>query len=290
MLKYGFIAPALIILIALNIFPLFYNIILGFTNSELSTGGTECAGLRNYSIIFTEPKFAAALRTTALFVFAAVTAELALGFGLALALKDRFRGKMPLLTLLLIPMMLSQAVMGRYWYLILNGESGILNNLLGMAGLHQPQWLNDPGLKLVSVLIIDVWMWTPFMMLIALAGLNSIPQYIYEAAEIDRAGTWTVFRRITLPMCAPLLVLAVLLRTTDALKQFDLVLATTGPNDAATQTLSALLYQTVFKDSRVGLGCAYACIILVIVIALASVFTRYIDFIQSKQGKTNAAR
>ncbi len=102
-----------------------------------------------------------------------------------------------------------------------------------MLHLPQPQWLTDDDLKLVSILLVDVWMWTPFMMLISLAGLNAIPKYIYEAAEIDRAGRWMVFRTITLPMCAPLLGLAVLLRATDALKQFDLVMAITGPNDAA---------------------------------------------------------
>ena len=115
------------------------------------------------------------------------------------------------------------------------------------------------------------------MMLISLASLNAIPPYIYEAAAIDRASPWRVFRRITLPMCAPLLGLAVLLRATDALKQFDLVMAITGPNDASTQTLSALLYQMVFRDGKVGMGSAYSYVILVLVIALASVFIRYIS-------------
>ena len=100
---------------------------------------------------------------------------------------------------------------------------------LPLLHLPQPQWLTDDDLKLVSILLVDVWMWTPFMMLISLAGLNAIPKHIYEAAEIDRAGRFMVFRTITLPMCAPLLGLAVLLRATDALKQFDLVMAITGP-------------------------------------------------------------
>ena len=118
------------------------------------------------------------------------------------------------------------------------------------------------------------------MMLISLAALQSIPPYIYEAAAIDRASSWRTFRRITLPMCAPLLGLAVLLRATDALKQFDLIMALTGPNDRVTQTLSALLYQTVFRDGKVGLGTAYSYVILVLVIALASVFLRYMGRLQ----------
>jgi multiple sugar transport system permease protein len=172
--------------------------------------------------------------------------------------------------------------MGLYWNLILNGNYGLLNQALGAVGLPEPQWLTDKALKLPSILAIDVWMWTPFMLLIALAGLASIPRSIYEAAAIDRAGRWTVFRRITLPMTAPLLGLAVLLRTTDALKQFDLVMAVTGPNDGSTQTLSALLYQVVFRDGKVGLGSAYACLVLVMVVAVATIFTRYLDFLRGR--------
>lgn len=284
-LKYGFVAPVLVVLIALNVFPLCYNVVLGFSNAELSGGPWQFVGARNYARIFSQPQYVAAIRLTAVFVFCAVTAELLLGFALAMGLRGRFPARPVVLTILLVPMMLSPAVMGLYWHMILNGHYGVLNQVIALAHLPQPQWLTDPSLKLASILLIDIWMWTPFMMLIALAGLNAIPQYVYEAAAIDRARPWTVFRRITLPMCAPLLVLAVLLRTTDALKQFDLVMAITGANDSATQTLSALLYQTTFRTYKVGLGAAYACVVLVVVIALASVFVRYIDHIQQRQGK-----
>lgn len=285
-LKYAFVMPALILLIALNIFPLLYNIVLSFSDAELSGGDWQLIGGDNFGAVFSEPRFAAAIRTTALFVFAAVTVELVLGFLLALTLKDAFRGKSAVLTLLLLPMMLSPAVMGLYWNLILNGHYGIVNQILSILNAGQPQWLTDPDLKFLSILLVDIWMWTPFMMLIALAGLQAIPKHLYEAAEIDRASRWTIFRRITLPLSAPLLFLAVLFRTTDALKQFDLVMAMTGPNDVATQTLSALLYQVMLRDYKIGLGSAYALVILVIVIALASIFIRYIDAIQRRQGRT----
>jgi len=175
--------------------------------------------------------------------------------------------------------------MGLYWNFILNGHYGVLNQILAVLGFSQPQWLTDPNLKLFSIVMLDVWMWTPFMMLIALAGLNAIPNHLYEAAAIDRATNWTIFRRITLPLCSPLLFLAVLFRTTDALKQFDLVMAVTGPNDRATQTLSALLYQVIFRGYKIGLGSAYSIVILIVVIALASVFIRYITNIQAQQGR-----
>jgi multiple sugar transport system permease protein len=281
-LKWALVGPTLALLIAFNVFPLLYNVVLSFTNAELLGGGERFVVGAQYTRVFDDPLFAAALRRTALFVATAVGVELVVGFSLALALKREFRGKQVVLTTLLVPMMLSPAVMGLYWSLILNGNYGILNQMLGGLGFAQPQWLSDRDLKFWSILLIDIWMWTPFMMLIALAGLSSIPSSIYEAAEIDRASTWRVFRRITLPMCAPVLGLAVLFRATDALKQFDLVMAVSGPNDAATQTLSTLLYQVVFRDGKVGLGAAFACTLLVVVIALSTVFTRYVDRLQSK--------
>ncbi len=284
--RYGFIAPALVLLIAVNIFPLIYSIVLSFSNADLVGSEYQWVGVLNYKMVFKFAKYAQALRTTALFVFLAVAIELLLGFALAYALRDRFRLKPLVLTVLLMPMMLPQAVMGLFWKLVLNGNYGVLNQLLAALGLGQPQWITDPDLKFFSVLMVDVWMWTPFMMLISLAALQSIPSYTYEAAAIDRASPWRTFRRITLPMSAPLLGLAVLLRATDALKQFDLVMAITGPNDRVTQTLSALLYQVVFRDGKVGLGTAYSYVILVLVIALASVFLRYMGRLQGGEKRS----
>ncbi|MEE2656994.1 MAG: sugar ABC transporter permease [Candidatus Latescibacterota bacterium] len=287
-LKVGFVAPALLVLISVNIFPLIYSIWLSFTNADLVGGGIRSVGTLNYSFLFFDPRYAQALRTTVLFVALAVGIELVLGYGLALCLRPTFRGKPILLTALLVPMMMPPAVMGVYWTLILNGSFGVLNQALGLLGLPELQWLTDPDLKLVSIILIDVWMWTPFTILISLAGLNAIPASIYEAAAVDRATTWMVFRRITLPMSAPLVGLAALLRATDALKQFDLVMAITGPNDGATQTLSALLYQVMFRDGKVGLASAYSYMVLVVVIALASVFLRYLASLQHRASATEA--
>ncbi len=281
-LAWAFVAPTLLFLIALNVFPLLYDVALSFGNARLSGGKWEWVGGENYARVFTDPRYASALRTTAAFVVTAVSIELVLGYVLALALRRAFPGKGIVTTVLLVPMMLSPAVMGLYWNLVLNGDYGVLNQVLRAIGLPQPQWLTDDSLKMVSVLLIDAWMWTPFTMLIALAGLNAIPAYIYEAAEVDRASAWTVFTRITLPMSAPLLGLAVLFRATDALKQFDLVMAITGPTDSTTQTISALLYDQVFRSRHVGLGSAFACVVLVVVIALATVFVRYVESLRRR--------
>lgn len=288
LMGWGFVAPALIVLLALNLFPLLFNVYLSFTDADLSGGLVKNVGAHNYTVLFRDVRDANALTLTALFVVVSVSVELVLGFVLALALRDHLPGKPIILTILLIPMMLCPVVLSLFWNLILNGNYGVLNQILSVLRLPQPQWLTDDDLKLVSIVLIDVWMWTPFMMLIALAGLNAIPKYIYEAAEIDRAGRWMVFRTITLPMCAPLLGLAVLLRATDALKQFDLVMAVTGPNDAATQTLSTRIYQIVFRDYKVGLGAAYGVVILVAVLAVATIFVRYIDRLNRRLGKVEA--
>lgn len=282
-----FVWPTLALLLAMSIFPLLYDVVLSFTNADLSGGDVQQVGGANYSRVFAAEKFGAAITTTAQFVFLAVGIELVIGFTLALGLNGKVYGKSVLMTILLIPMMLCPVVLSLFWKLILNGNYGVFNQLLEGLGLPAPQWLTDNSLKFLSVLLIDVWMWTPFMMLISMAGLSAIPRSLYEAAEVDRASRWMVFRRITLPMAAPMLGLAVLLRTTDAIKQFDLVMAITGPNDKATQTVSALLYQVVFRDYKVGLGASYGVVVLVAVIAVATLSVRYIQHIQGAAGKAS---
>lgn len=292
-MRWGFVGPTLLVLIAFNLFPLIYNIVYAFTNADLVGSQSDWVQSKNFSSLFSTRdyagKYSQAFRTTGLFVVVTVGLELLLGFLLALAIKRDFSGKTIILTTLLIPMMLSPAVMGLFWNLLFEGSYGPLNQVLGLLGVpteSQPVWRTD--FKFTCIVLVDIWMWTPFMMLISLAGLNAIPPSIYEAAEIDRASTWRVFSRITLPLCAPLLGLAVLLRATDALKQFDLVMAITGKNDGETQTVSTLLYQIIFGTGKVGLGAAYACIALVAVIAVAALFTRYLDWMQSRQGRSDA--
>lgn len=285
-LGWKFVSPALALLVALNVYPLLSNIVLSLTSAELTGGGWTWVGLANFRTVFTDPRYVGALSTTAFFTLVAVGVELVVGFLAALALRRSFAGRGALLIALLVPMMLSPAVMGMFWNLILNGSYGVLNQTLAWVGLPQPQWLTDPKWKLAAVLFVDIWMWTPFTLLVSLAGLNSIPAALYEAAEIDRLPPWMIFRRVTLPLVAPFLFLAALFRATDALKQFDLVMALTGPNDGATQTLSALLFQTIFGNARVGLGSAFACVALVGVIVLTTVVVRTLERIQRSQGKT----
>jgi multiple sugar transport system permease protein len=285
LLKYGFVGPALLLLLAFNIFPLLFNIYLSFTNTDASLTQVTSAGGENYGRVFRKADFGESIRITALFVGVVVSVELVLGFVLAMCMRESFRGRDVVLMVLLVPMMLCPLVVALFWKLILNSNYGLLYCFIrDVMGLSPPNLLEK--MPMLSVMIVDIWMWTPFMMLIALAGLNSIPKYIYEAAEIDRAKRWAVFTRITLPMCAPILLLAVLLRVTDAIKQFDLVMALAGEGRSETTTLSVLLYKTAFQSNdAVGLATAYGFVILVAVMALATLFTRYIDRIQKGQGR-----
>lgn len=306
-LKMLFIMPVMILLIVMNIFPLLWSLILSFSKySAIGSQSPEFVGTQNYSRIFTQKSTWSYFTTTAYFVILAVTAQFIIGFGLALLLNREFKGKGTVTTLILIPMMLSPVVVGLFWRFILDPslECGLLNYLLSLppailhrftAALHFPDsivdwlwnmagkargivWLTKPKMALFSVVIIDTWMWSPFMMLLSLAGLSAVPKYLYEAAEIDRASTWFKFRHITLPLVAPLLLIALLFRTMDAFKMFDLVYITTsGGPGSATETVSLNLFRRAFQDYKTGESCALAYIILVVIIALSSIYIKYLN-------------
>ncbi len=278
-LKIYFLAPTLLVLIVMNVFPLIWSLGLSFTNySSLMSKHIAWVGLNNYSRILSDPFIWKYFQTTARFVIIAVGVEFLLGFGLALLLKEQFRGWGLVTTLILIPMMLSPVVVGLFWTFIMDANFGLLNFLLGLLGFKKILWLTNPHLALYSVAIVDIWMWTPFVMLISLTGLLAIPQSLYEAADIDMASWWFKFRRITLPLVSPLLVLAVLFRVIDAFKMFDLVFIMTGggPGDV-TETISMSLYRLAFNKFKTGESCAMAYIILILIIALSNLLIRWIN-------------
>ncbi|MGQ9747932.1 MAG: carbohydrate ABC transporter permease, partial [Candidatus Caldatribacteriaceae bacterium] len=223
-LKLYFIGPTLLVLIIMNIFPLIWSLGLSFTNySSLMSKKLSFVGFTNYSRILGDPFIWKYFQTTARFVIIAVGVEFLLGFGLALLLKEHFKGWGLVTTLILIPMMLSPVVVGLFWTFIMDANFGLLNFFIGLLGFPKVLWLTNPHIALYSVALVDIWMWTPFVMLISLTGLLAIPKSLYEAADIDMASWWFKFRRITLPLVSPLLVLAVLFRVIDAFKMFDLV-------------------------------------------------------------------
>lgn len=281
-IQWLFIFPTLALLIAMNIFPLFYSLYLSFTDfSAIANQPPVWVGLQNFSNVLNSPRLWNYFSITGRFVFFSVGLQMVLGFGLALLLRDKFRGSGLVTTLIVIPMMFSPVVVGLFWKLIYNPSYGIFNYMIGFTNpATAPDWLASSNLALWAVIIVDVWMWTPFVMLLALSGLKAIPEYLYEAAAIDRASPWMQFRRITLPQVAPLLLIAVLFRTIEAFnKSFDLVMGLTGggPGDS-TEVVVVNLYRTAFQGQwRTGQASALAYIVLVLVIAISSIYITYLN-------------
>jgi multiple sugar transport system permease protein len=276
-----FILPTIIILILMGIFPLFYSLYLSFTEYSVISGSAPIwVGLQNYQSILSDPQLWHSFGVTGQYALLSVTLQTLVGFGMALLLRSKFSGSGVITTLILVPMMLSPIVVATFWKLIFNPSYGIFNYFLGFTNINTaPEWLGDPALALWAVVIVDVWMWSPFVMLLCLAGLSAIPEYLYEAAAIDRANWWFQFRRITLPQVMPLLLIAVLFRTIEAFKQFDLVMGLTGggPGDV-TETISVQLYQLAFQGQfNTGMSSALAYIVLVVIIAISNLYIRALN-------------
>jgi multiple sugar transport system permease protein len=283
-----FIWPTLILLIAINLFPLFYSLYLGFTDySAISRNPPIWVGFENFQNILNNEQLWKYFATTGRYALFSVGLQTVLGFSLALLVREKFRGSGLITTLILVPMMLSPVVVGLFWKLMYNPSFGYVNYLLGFDNpALAPDWLASsfqrlpvPGLALWAVIIVDVWMWTPFVMLLVLSGLKAIPDYLYEAAAIDRASSWFQFWRITLPQVAPLLLIAVLFRTIEAFKAFDLVMGMTGggPGDQ-TEVIAVNLYRQAFLGQwRTGQSSALAYIILIIIIAASNLYIRYLN-------------
>lgn len=282
-----FIWPTLLLLIIFNFFPLFYSLYLSFTNYR-ATGAVPPVwlGIDNYANILTNVDLWEAFTTSGKYVLFSVALQTLLGFGLAMLVRGKFRGSGLVTTLILIPMMLSPVVVGLFWKLIYNPNFGYFNfalpfidpaslDMIGSRFANTPV----PDLALAAVILVDVWMWSPFVMLLVLSGLNAIPDYLYEAAAIDRASSWFQFWHITLPQVMPLLLIAVLFRTIEALKSFDLVMGMTGGGPGnQTELVAVYLYRVAFLGQfRSGYASALAYIILIIVIAISNLYIRNLN-------------
>jgi multiple sugar transport system permease protein len=279
-LKRLFLWPTLILLIAFNIFPLLYSLYLSFTDySAIANRAPQWIGLQNYRDILNDRQLWIYFRNTGRYVVLSVALETLVGFGLALLLRRKFWGSGIITTLILIPMMCSPVVVGLFWKMMYNPGYGIFNYLLGFPAGRGPDWLSSPRLALWAVIIVDVWMWAPYVMLLCLAGLSAIPDYLYEAAEIDRASGLYTFWRITLPQVAPMLLIAVLFRTIEAFKTFDLVMGLTGGGPGDTTELVAVdLYRLAFLGQfNTGKSSALAYIVLVIITGVSNIYVRYLN-------------
>jgi len=283
-----FIAPSIVLLLAINIFPLIWTIRLSFTNYRANRPNATVSwlGTEHYSSILSDPDIWAAMQVTARFVIATIVIETVLGFALAYLIDRKFRGHGFWTTIILIPMMLSPAVVGNFWTFLYQPHIGLFNYALGFVtgrAASSFQMLGDVTLSPWAIIIVDAWMWTPYVMLICLAGLRSIPDYIYEAAEVDRASKWRQFWSITLPMALPFIMLAVLFRGIENFKMFDMVnLLTGGGPGSTTEVASITLKRAAFESWRTGYSSAFAIILFVTVFGLANIYVKALNRVKSR--------
>jgi len=273
------LAPTIAVLFALTIYPLIYSIKI----SLQSESGNWT--LQNFTRLISDHFFLSALAHTVVYAAIALTFEFLIGLGLALLLSAQMRGRSVFRSLLLVPMMLPAVVVGVVWRLILNSNFGALNGTIKGIGINTDAltWTGSPKLAMASVIVADVWQWTPFMFLILLAGLQAIPQEPYEAALIDGASGWQTFRHVTLPLLKPAILIALLLRTMDLLRVFDQIfILTEGGPGFATETVSLYIYRTAFRFSNFGYAAAMSFVLLLITNVISVGYIRFL--------RTNEAR
>lgn len=283
-----FISPAIILLLAINIFPLFWAIYLSFTNYRANRPNAPITGvgLRNYERVLNDPDIWQAMQTTAHFVFWTILLQTLIGFALAYLINRKFRGHAFWTTIILIPMMLSPAVVGNFWRFLYEPQIGLFAYAISFLTGMQPadiQMLGNVDLAPWAIVIVDTWMWTPYVMLICLAGLRSIPDYIYEAAEVDRASPWRQFWSITVPMSLPFIMLAVLFRGIENFKMFDMVtLLTGGGPGSITEVASITLKREAFESWATGRASAFAIILFVAVFGLANIYVKALNKVKQR--------
>ena len=271
-IRNAFIFPTIIFLIVFNIFPLVYSLGLSFTKFRASLSRPpEFVGLQNYRELLSDPGIWENFTITAQYVILSVGGQMIVGFGLALLLNRSFPLKGLVTTLLLLPMMLSPAVVGLFWKLLYDPSWGPINYALGLGKF---EWLSHSTSALFATALTDIWMWAPFVMLLSLAGLSAVPKHLYEAAEIDRAGSWYTFTRITLPLVSPLLMIALIFRTMEAFKTFDLPFVLSTAN---VETVAIRLYQMAFQGWDTGRSSALAYIVLIVVLAITNIYIKYLN-------------
>jgi multiple sugar transport system permease protein len=268
-----FVIPTVAFLIIFNVFPLLYSLGFSFTDFRASSKAPiNFVGLENYVDILGDAVIWRSFATTLWYVIVSVTGQFIVGFGVALLLNRPIPGKGLLTTLLMLPMMLSPVVVGLFWKLIYDPSWGILNYALGLG---KTAWLTDANLALYAVAITDIWMWSPFVMLLSLAGLSAVPKHLYEAASIDRAGKLYTFFRITLPLVAPILLIAIIFRTMEAFKTFDIAFVMTGQPQA--ELISSRLYKMAFQQWQTGPASALAYIVLIMVLIITNIYVKYLN-------------
>ena len=275
-LRYFFPLPAVLFVIILMVFPVAYTFFLSFTDWTLTSGRPlAVVGLRSYTQVLKEPRFLQALGRTFYFTFGAVIVEMILGTALALILHRSFKGKSVMKTLLLLPLVATPVAIGIVWNLFYDPTIGILNYVLSVLKLPQSGWVSETRTVMPSLILVDIWQWTPMITIIVLAGLASLSTEPYESAMVDGANARQVLFRITLPMLMPTILTAVILRAIDALKTYDIIYSMTGGGPGyASENLNILAFKYSFEYFRMGQSAVMLVILFLIVLLFSLVVMR----------------
>ena len=246
--------PAVVFIGLLMVFPILYTLYLSFTNWNLTSGmEPSFVGLSSYLRVFSEPRFLHALGRTFTFTLFAVAIEVVLGVAIALILNRAFIGKSVAKLLLLLPLVATPVAVGIVFNLFYDPTIGLLNFALHALGLPQGRWVSSENCVIASLVLVDVWQWTPMITLIVLAGLAGLSEEPVEAARVDGASDWQILRFVTIPMVMPVILTAMILRLIDALKTFDIIFAMTGGGPGyASETLNIMGFKYSFEYFRMG--------------------------------------
>jgi multiple sugar transport system permease protein len=268
-LYWPFVVPAVAVVGSVIVFPWVFTIWMSI--HEWTVGGTRrFAGLSNYARLATDARFIASVGHTLIYTFLAVVLPLVLGTLAALIFNSRLPFRGILRGLFVMPMMATPVAIALVWTMMFHPQLGVLNYLLSLVGIGPQAWVFSPATVIPSLVLVETWQWTPLVMLIVLGGLAAIPIEPYESAAIDGANALQRFRYITLPMIAPFLMVAVIIRTIDALKSFDIIYAITqGGPGTASETINLYLYSVAFAYYDVGYGSAIAVVFFGLVVALS---------------------
>ncbi|MCR4405589.1 MAG: sugar ABC transporter permease [Anaerolineae bacterium] len=278
--------PTIGLLILLAIVPLIFSLGVSLFNYSLGSRAIW-VGLRNYINLFTDPQFWLATRITVQFTVVAVSIEVVLGILFGFVMNQRFTGMSVIRLIVFLPMMLAPFVVGLFWRFMFDQTFGIVDYLLTQLGLPAIPWLIHPFWARVAVVIVDVWQWTPFVTLLVLAGLGTVPTDLLEAATLDRASNWMKFRQIYWPYLRFPLLLALLFRSIDTLKMFDLpfILTGGGPGNY-TSTLSILGYRQQIMFFNVGMAAAISWVVVIIINIVTNILVRLITPAKAEQVHT----
>jgi multiple sugar transport system permease protein len=275
------IAPAMLVLLAINIYPFLYALYISMHTFTLGRPTPpRFIGLSNYRDLLDDDRFINSLWVSFKFVGIAVAVEFLLGFALAFLFNTKLRGMATLRKIVILPIMVMPLASGLVWFYILNENFGAMNWFAVLAGApHRIRFLTDDNLAILSLVLADAWQWTPFVMLVMFAALQSIPEYVYEAAKMDGLNRWQTFWRITLPLLKSAIWVVLILRIVDAFRMIELIyLMTRGGPGGATETLSWYIYSTGFLDQDLGSAAAEAVVMIIVVSIVAQVFVRRLQY------------